>query len=221
MSRFDVLDCEQRSAEWFIARAGRLTGSVADAMLAGADTAKRRDLLYRLVTERLTGQPQEDDGFKSAAMTWGTDHEAEAIAAYEARTGLIAVPVGFVALRDVLAGCSPDGAVGDWEGLVSIKCPKTSTHVGYLRAGKVPTNYLPQCLAELWVTGAQWIDFMSYDPRLPAGLDTFLVRYKRDEKAVADFERKALAFLSECDNELAALQTIGNLSAQLEGAVTA
>ena len=221
MSRFTVNTCDQRTPEWFAARAGRLTGSVAAAMLAGAETAKRRDLLYRLVTERLTGQPQEDDGFKSAAMTWGTEHEAEALAAYEARTGQIAMPVGFVALNHMPMGCSPDGVIGDMEGLVSLKCPKTSTHVSYLRANRVPPDYMPQVLCELFVTGAQWCDFMSYDPRLSEGLQTFLIRYKRDEAAIAAFETKARAFLAEVETELAALQTMGNLSNQLSASVFA
>jgi hypothetical protein len=169
----------------------------------------------------LTGLPQEDFA-GNAATEWGNAHEAEAIAAYEAHTGHIAMPVGFVALRDTLAGCSPDGVIRDYEGTVSIKCPhKTAIHIGYLRDGRVPSAYLPQVLCELWVTGAQWCDFLSYDPRVPEGLQTFLVRYQRDEAAIADFEKKALAFLAEVDAEVQALRTMANLPAVLAEAVMA
>lgn len=225
MSRFDVFTGDQRTDAWRLARIGRLTGSCADAMLAkgrgSEESVSKRDLRVRLAIERLTGLPQEDT-YQNAAMEWGVQHEAEAIAAFEARTGQIAIPVGFVALRQTMAGCSPDGVIGDFDGLVSIKCPyKTAIHIGYLRDGRVPPAYLAQCLCELWVTGAQWCDFLSYDPRLPEGLQTFLVRYERDEAAIADFERKALAFLAEVDAEVQALRTIANLPAVLAEAVTA
>jgi putative phage-type endonuclease len=220
--RFQVINCEQRTPEWFEARAGRLTGSVAADVLAkgrGSDEAVgRRDLRLRLAIERLTGQPQED-AFANDATRWGVEHEAEAIAAYEARTGEIAMSVGFVAHNDMLAGCSPDGVIGDFAGLVSIKCPyKTAIHIGYLRDGRIPPAYLPQTLMELWITGAAWCDFVSYDPRLPAGLQTFLYRYERDEAAIAEFARKAEAFLAEVDNEVMALRTLAHLPAVLADA---
>jgi len=52
---FTVIDAPQRSAEWFAARAGRLTGSVAADMLAtikSGEAAARRDLRTRLVGHR-------------------------------------------------------------------------------------------------------------------------------------------------------------------------
>jgi len=205
---FDVIVCEQRSDEWRAARAGRLTGSVCADMLAevkSGESAKRRDLRYRLVAERLSGVPQEG-GYVSPEMQWGIDKEADALAAYEALTGNIAMPVGFVAMRDVLMGCSPDGVVGEFDGLVSLKCPKTATHVRYLRESSIPSDYMPQILCELYVTGAKWCDFMSYDPRLPEHLQTFLMRYERDEKAIAEFARKAALFLEECATEESALR---------------
>lgn len=216
MSRYIVHTCEQRSPEWYAARAGRLTGSCAADMLSSksGEAAARRNLRYRLVAERLTNRPLEDS-YTNAAMQWGIDHEAEAIAAYETLTGQIVMPVGFVALRDCLAGCSPDGVLGDMGALLSIKCPLTATHIGYLRDGRVPSAYVPQCLMELWVTGARYVDFVSYDPRLPEPLQIFLTRYERDEKAVSEFEAKALAFLAEVDREVEALRTLGNLSGQL------
>jgi hypothetical protein len=170
------------------------------ATIKSGEAAARRDLRYRLVAERLSQQSQEST-FVNDAMRWGIEHEGEAIAAYESLTGNLVVPVGFIALADVMAGCSPDGIIGDCDGLVSIKCPKTATQIRYLRESRVPPDYLPQILCELWVTGAQWVDFFSFDPRLPDPLRAFLVHYKRDETAVRDFEAKALRFLEEVDRE--------------------
>lgn len=57
-------DMEQRSPEWYVIRAGKLTGSAAFAILAKGrgkeEAAPRRNLRARLVAEQLTGQPEED-----------------------------------------------------------------------------------------------------------------------------------------------------------------
>ncbi len=201
VSRFHIIECEQRSPEWFQARVGKLTGSVAGDMLATIKTgeaAARRDLKMRLVCERLTGQPQED-GYTNAAMQRGIDLEPAALIAYELLTGNMAIPTGFLAHKSLQAGCSLDGHIGDFEGIVSLKCPKSATHLGYLRSGAMPSSYVPQMLHELWITGAKWYDFMSFDDRMPEKHRLFYVRVPRDEAAVADYERKALEFLREVD----------------------
>lgn len=214
---FTVLDCPQRSAEWFEARIGRLTGTCAADMLAtikSGEAAARRDLRLRLVCERLTGCSQED-GYVNAAMQRGIDLEPAALAAYEAMTGEMAQRVGFCSHASLRAGCSPDGYVGDFTGIVSLKCPKSATHLGYLRGGVMPQTYVPQMLHELWISGAQFYDFLSFDDRFPPELQTFYVRVMRLETAVAEYEKKALAFLAEVDREYEAVQTLGNLPRQL------
>ncbi len=218
MRVFAVIDAEQRSPEWFGARVGRLTGSVAADMLAtikSGEAAARRDLRMRLVCERLTGQPQED-GFMNDAMKRGVELEPAARRAYESRTGDIVASTGFLAHTVLMAGCSLDGHLGDFDTLVSLKCPKSSTHLGYLRAGTFPASYVPQMLHELWITGARTYDFLSFDDRFPAPLQVFYVRVSRDDAAVSDYERKALAFLAEVDREVEAIETMTNLRGQLE-----
>jgi hypothetical protein len=42
--------------------------------------------------------------------------EADAFAAYEAATGNLARRVGFLAHPELMAGCSPDGEVGNFTG---------------------------------------------------------------------------------------------------------
>ncbi len=64
---------EQRSDEWFAARLGFATASRMNDVLAGPETAARRNYLIQLVTERLTGQQQES--FSSTAMQRGTELE--------------------------------------------------------------------------------------------------------------------------------------------------
>lgn len=200
-----VLCTDQRVHEWYQARLGRLTGSVAGDMLARIKTgeaAARRDLRTRLVCERLTGQSQED-GFLSPAMMHGIEKEADAFAAYESATGHMVNRVGFLAHDSLMAGCSPDGEVGGYVGILELKAPKSATHLKYLRAGTVPSDYLPQITHNLWITGAQWCDFASFDDRFPPSLQLFRVRVERDQSAIDAYELMARAFLTEVENELA------------------
>lgn len=165
------------------------------ATIKTSEAAARRDYRMDLVIERLTGQPVEDT-FISRDMQRGMDLEPFARAAYEAELGRIVEKVGFVQRQDVPAGCSPDGFVGG-DGMVEIKCPKSATHVKYLKAGAVPSDYSGQVLHNLWTTGRAWCDFVSFDDRMPIGLQYVRVRVERDEKAIADYEAKLLAFLAE------------------------
>lgn len=202
-----VLTTTQRSPEWAQARLGRLTGTGAAAMLARktGEAAARRDLRMRLVCERLTGVSQEEP-FVNEVMQRGIDLEPAALAAYEARSGTFVTACGFLAHDELMAGCSPDGL--DAPGMVEIKCPKTATHVGYLRGGVVPSTYLPQITHNLWITGAAWCDFVSYDPRLPERLQLFVARVLAKDIDLAAYDGLARAFLAEVDAEVAALTAL-------------
>lgn len=205
---FTIINCEQRTPEWFAARAGRLTASNAKDMLAtikSGEAAARRDLRTRLVVERLTGEPQ-DDTYVNDAMQRGIELEPDALVAYEVLSGNLATAVGFLAHTGLMAGGSPDGVIGDFEGLVELKCPKSATHFSYLRNGVVPAEHLAQLTHLLWLTGCPWIDFLSFDPRFPKELQTFYVRLERDEQAIEAYDAKVRAFLEEVDREVAAAQ---------------
>lgn len=208
---FTEVIAEQRSVLWFQSRCGLLTGSRASDMLAtikSGEAAARRDYRVQLVTERLTGRPQ-DDGFINAAMQHGIDMEPAAFAAYESLTGSVAMRTGFLRHTQFGAGCSLDGHVDNFAGIVEIKCPKSATHLGYWRGkGEAPANYLPQITHNLWITGAQWCDFLSFDDRFPEELQTFLVRVTRADVDIEAYEKKALAFLAEVDAEVLAIRTM-------------
>lgn len=205
-----VHDVRQRSDQWHALRCGRFTASQAAAMLSqgkgNAESVGRRDLRLQIVCERLTGQSQ-DDAFVSPAMQRGTEKEADAFAAYEALTGNVATSVGFVSHDTLLAGCSPDGVIGVFEGLLELKCPKTATHLYYLRSKTVPKDYLAQIHHALWITGAQWCDFVSFDDRLPAHLQVVHLRVPRVEVDITAYQLAARLFLSEVDAEVAALSS--------------
>lgn len=205
-----IHDVAQRTSEWFALRAGKVTGSCAKDMLAkvqrGGEAVVRRDLRYKLISERLTGVSQED-GFINAAMQWGLDHEAEAVAAYEAAFSRFVDPIGFVEHDSLPVGTSPDGFIGI-DGLLSVKCPKTATHIRYLRERVEPAEHVAQNTHELWLTGRQWIDFVSYDPRLPDGLRLFQIRVTRSRAELDRYEQEIRAFLLEVDEEVQEVQKL-------------
>ncbi len=210
MRNFRIVSAEQRTPEWFHARVGRLTGSRASDMLAtikSGEAAARRDLRTQLVVERLTGHPQ-DNLFVSADMQWGIDHEAEAFAAYESQTGHLVRRTGFLTHADLMAGCSLDGDVEDFGGIVEIKCPKSATHYGYVKTKDVPANHRPQILHNLWISEASWCDFVSYDQRMPEGLRLFIARVPRVELDVLAYSKCAVKFLGEVDAECAAMAVL-------------
>ena len=202
-----TIDYPQGTPEWLQARAGKVTASRINDVMAKIKTgesAARKDYKAQIVAEILTGTPQEN-GFKSAEMQWGNDQEPFARAAYEIKTGSMVDQVGLVLHPSIERGAaSPDGLVGP-DGLVEIKCPKTATHLQYLVDGKVPTHYQPQMLWQMACTGRDWCDFVSFDPRLPDHLQLFIRRFNRDQKRIDEIESEVRAFLAEVDAILAAL----------------
>lgn len=203
-----TLDFEQGTPEWKSARAGKVTASkISDVMakIKTGEAASRRDYRAQIVAEILTGTPQ-DDIFINDAMRWGTEQEPFARAAYETNRGVLVDQVGLVLHPAIDRGAaSPDGLV-DPDGLVEIKCPKTATHLSYLMAGEVPSQYQPQMLWQMACTGAQWCDFVSFDPRLPEDLQLFVVRFKRDQARIDSMEAEVVTFLEEVDTTLASLK---------------
>lgn len=202
--RVTVIECDQRSPEWHQARLGRLTSSRAADMLSttqkGTEAAKRRNLRVQLALERITGRSAER-AYMNGAMQHGVDTEAEAIAYYEAITGRIVRRTGFLAHTELMAGASLDGQVGD-DGICEIKCPESATHLEYLRTGDVPSDYLKQIQHQLWISGAAWCDWMSYDPAFPEELRAKVVRVERVEKDVKAYELLAVQFLREVEAEV-------------------
>lgn len=197
----------QGSADWFAARLGKVTASrVCDvvAKTKSGPAASRANYMAQLIAERLTGSPGET--FTNAAMAWGTEKEPEARNAYAFLTGAAVQEVGFIAHPSIpMTGASPDGLVGE-EGLVEIKAPNTATHIETLLRGTIPEKYATQMLWQMACTGRAYCDFVSYDPRLPVEMATFIKRMERDDSRVGELEAEVVAFLAEIDAKIAGLQ---------------
>jgi len=201
---------EQRSPEWFAARCGKVTASkvseIAAKVKGGKAAASRKNYMAQLVCERLTGKPKE--GFTDAAMQWGTDQEPFARDAYSAKTGELVTEIGFVQHpRIAMAGASPDGIVSP-NGIVEIKCPNTATHIEYLLDPEPPQEYFYQMQWQMACCMADFCDWVSYDPRMPAHLQLLIVRIPRDDDTVRMLEHEVETFLAELDEKVKALQEL-------------
>jgi putative phage-type endonuclease len=197
---------KQGSPEWFAARLGNVTASrVADviAKTKSGYSASRDNYMAQLICERMTGTVAES--YTNAAMAWGTETEPFARAAYESLTDVLVDQVGYVAHPSIdHAGASPDGLVGLF-GLLEIKCPNTATHIDTLISEQVPTKYITQMQWQMACTARAWCDFVSFDPRLPKGLQLFVKRVEFDMEYAATLETEVVKFLAELDAKISKL----------------
>ena len=192
---------EQGSPTWLKAREGRITASkIADVCSYLKDgktpTAKRTNYLWELVGERLTHMAEEH--FVSEYMDRGTEMEPIARAAYELAFDVMVEQVGF-ALHPQFdySGASPDGLVGE-DGMIEIKCPKTTTHLKWKMASVVPEEHIPQMVWGMICFERKWADFVSYDDRIedPA-LQVFCVRLELTPELVSYYTAEVVKFEAE------------------------
>jgi len=173
-----IIDCEQRSEEWFEARLGIPTSSNFNKIVTseGKPSKQAKNYLHKLAGEFVSGA--EEESYQSIAMIKGIEKESDARTLYELIEGTEVEEVGFCLEGNY--GASPDGLVGD-NGEIEIKCPIISTHVSYLLNRQLPTEYFQQVQGQMLVTGRDWCDFMSFYP----GLKPLIVRVHRDEKFIS------------------------------------
>lgn len=190
----------QGSQEWFEARLGKATASrMADvcAKIKSGEAATRRAYRIQLVCERITGTLTEH--FTTRDMEWGTEQEPFARAAYEAHSGNFVDECGAIPHKTIeMFAASPDGLVGK-DGLIEIKCPRPATHIEWLLDGRVPTQHKPQMIAQIACTGRKWVDFVSFDPRMPEHLRLFVVRFTPSPKEIEEVEAQVSTFLAEVE----------------------
>lgn len=195
----NYLNIQQQTPEWLIERIGSVTASrVADVvgkLKSGKSSAARDNYMLELLAEVVTGRAGEH--YVSVPMQFGIENEPLARTCYELRTGFEVIRMGYIRHSNIpRTGASPDGLVGD-DGMVEIKVPNTTTHLAYFIEGIVPTEYAPQMNWQMACSGRQWVDFVSYDPRLPEEYGLFIVRLERDDKVIAEMEREVEKFIAE------------------------
>lgn len=196
----------QGSPEWIAARVGSLGASCIHEAVARTKSgwgASRANLMARLISERLTGLPQ--DTYQTPAMLHGINTEAEARDCYVFRTDAAVETCGLFRHPTINGThASPDGLVGS-DGLLEIKCPSSSTHIDTLLEAGIPSKYVLQMQWQMACTGRAWCDFISFDPRLPESMRLYVQRVERAPAIIAELERDISGFLDELDTRVRAL----------------
>lgn len=192
MMAIEIIDCEQGSEAWLLARLGIPTASEFGTLMMsgrkkGEISKTRQKYLYRLLGERMTGRIEES--FRNSDTERGHELEPEAVELYAMLTDTEPTKVGFI--RNGEKGCSPDRLIGE-NGLVQIKTTKPEILIAIHENGGID-DHKPQCQGELWVSEREWNDLFVYWPGLPP----FTKRYYRDETYIKTLSEATEAFLSE------------------------
>ena len=102
--------------------------------------------------------------------------------------------VGLCVNDDMGAGCSPDGLITPvGTGGCEIKSPQAHTHIEYLRANRLPTEYFQQVQGSMAVTGMPWWYFVSFYP----GIKPLVLKVFRDEKWISALKYEVEIFNKE------------------------
>lgn len=216
---FDIIDCVQQSPEWYEARAGLVTGSCADIVVSkelasGGETAGKKDYRLQLAIERMTGRAQLDD-FQNKYTRHGNEMEPLARVAVEQKHDIIFTESGFMRHKTKLIGVSLDGhtpiaeSVKPDDTMLELKCPKSTTHMGYIQAAKLPAAYRWQVVHGMYTTGIQRCLFASYDDRMPEGLQLFTIMVYAKDLPLEEYGLaldKFLASVHEMEQKLKSLQ---------------
>lgn len=135
-------------------RAGRITGSRIGAILGLNPYSTRRDVLREMVRES-HGAEREFQG--NEATRYGEAHEPDALAAYEAREGVMTYGGGELLIHPVhdFLAVTPDGLVGD-DGMIECKAPFRGT---YTHWNEKP-YYEAQMRLQMECAGRAWCDFV-------------------------------------------------------------
>lgn len=188
-----ITDIEQGTDEWHQLRLGVPTASRFKDILAGGKGITRNNYMMQLAAEIITGKREES--YTNSSMQWGTETEPQARAFYEFSNGLSVTQVAFIKHDFINVGYSPDGIISN--GLIEIKCPKTTTQIETVLSGKMPIEHKPQVQGGLWLAEKEWLDFISFDPRIRTEKSYFEVRIFRDEEYIKTLEKEVIKFNDE------------------------
>ncbi|GAA5109213.1 lambda exonuclease family protein [Bartonella jaculi] len=203
---------EQRTAQWFQARLGKVTASNVYNILSktakGLPTSKYEDYKIKLITERLTGEASHH--YETEDMRWGIENEEDALREYAFIYDADITKCGFIQHPTMeMAGASPDGLIGE-DGLIEVKCPRSANHMRFCIDNVIKPEYIAQMQFQMACTGRQWCDFVSYDPRF-TGQSTHLrikvKRIHRDKEQIEEINKAVETFLAEIEREIERLST--------------
>ncbi len=188
-----VYDLKQLSPEWHEVRGKMPTASNFRRIISskGAISAQ-----FDKYVAEVRGETEKRT-IQTASMKDGINYEHYAISAVQRKYDLIIEDVGFISDDKKIAGCSPDGVVNDvLFGLIAgveVKTVKPNIFEKYEKAGKLPTEYYPQVMGSMAITGVdKWYfgatDVDAYkDGYNPKKERLFSLEVDRDEEWIERF----------------------------------
>lgn len=190
---------EQNSEEWYQIRLGKVTGTRFSKLMMGKSTKGYQDLILDLQGEIITQEIEET--YSNDAMQRGKELEPEARKAYSELKETEVEEIGFIEPDEDnefygFIGISPDGLIPG--GMIEIKCPNRNTHLRYLDAGILPSEYKHQVQGQLFTTKLPFCDFFSYYPNLKP----FLIRIYPDLEQHAIYEKELRILSKEIEKRL-------------------
>lgn len=183
-----IIQCEQRTSEWYAARQACLTTASDIGAWITKNDQRSKDARMKRICEHLAAMVPKDawqlqqEEKEEKAMQYnipvqrGNALEERARACYSELSGHHVSEIGFITTDDGLFGCSPDGLCHregwvsdsvDWSHGTELKCPWPSTHVDYLLTGTLPDEYVHQVHASMAISGLRRWDFLSFCPGFP------------------------------------------------------
>ena len=199
-----IIDCEQRSPEWYAARLGIPTASEFSTIVAtgrgGGESAGRKTYMLKLAGEIVTGDPMPS--FESADMVRGKEMEVEACNFYQLVNNVELTQVGF--MRNGRCGASPDRLISTNGGL-EIKTALTHILGELILKDEFPPKHKGQVQGCLMVSEREWWDIMVYCPKMPP----LVKRAYRDEAYIAALRKGISLFNEELDEIVDRIRNYG------------
>ena len=194
---------EQGTAQWHAQRIGCVTASRFGDVIGASKPNKNKIVpgfsvaaetyAKQILAEMLSKLPSVAS---APAMEWGHKYEPMARREYEQARGVTVGQCVFFEALDWIGGSADGGVTTEEEtGIIEIKCPySTAEHLDTLLEAMPPKEYLPQMQGNMWAMGAEWCDFISFDPRLPDDCRLFIHRVKRDDQFIHEMVLKLERF---------------------------
>lgn len=208
-------EMEQRSEQWFLARAGRPTASQFHRIITplGKDSTSWEEYVVELCSclikpKHIDVEHYLSNGFYgNKHIDRGNEMEPFAISALEDAIGMPIKLVGFITDESGMIGCSPDGLVIGPDGLpvagAEAKCPLPKIHGMNLVRNSIDPKYKPQVHGSMAVSGLKAWFFTSFHEDFPSFIDP--IEWDDYTFQVKDALERFMAFYQERRDEVCAL----------------
>jgi len=167
-------DLQQNTDEWFDLRLGVVTASNMKLLLTSklkiANNDKVRSYAYEIAAQRET--KHIEDSYQGEQMIRGHIEEDIARDLYSNDQRPVE-QCGFITNDSLgfIVGCSPDGLVRDTR-MIEIKSRIQKHQLKTIVENKMPEEYKLQVQAQLFVSGRETCDFVSYSNGMPLFVET-------------------------------------------------